>query len=118
LNELAYRKLNAEEKIRLMDGFSALRMFYMIPLFILFGIYFLLITFTNLSLQYLAYGYFIFYILIVFFLAFLSQKTLSKLGLPSNYRWMFTVAQIISLIGIAWFSLKFLELMLIMFPQF
>jgi hypothetical protein len=47
INERGYRVLSDEEKVRLMDGFSKTRAYSLIPLLILIGVYYVLMTKTE-----------------------------------------------------------------------
>ena len=58
INERGYRKLNAEQKIRLMDGFSTTRAYSMIPLLLLIAAFWFLNSETNIDKQILTAGYF------------------------------------------------------------
>jgi hypothetical protein len=98
-----YHKLDAEQKIRLMDGFSSARAYSMIPLLLLIAAYWVLDSQTNLDKQYLAIGYFGLLIVYVLARAALNQRKVAHLGLPKDYNRMFTVAQAVSLVGVAWF---------------
>ncbi len=103
ISERGFRRLSDEEKVRLMDGFSAIRAYSMIPILLLIGAYWFIATRTVVSQQYLTIGYFGLFITYVVALAFLNQHKLHQLGLPSNYRRAFTIAQAIRFLGIAWF---------------
>jgi len=52
INERDYRILSNEEKVRLMDGFSKARAYSLIPLLLLIGAYYLLMTKTALDKGY------------------------------------------------------------------
>ena len=52
INERGYRILSNEEKVRLMDGFSKARAYSLIPLLLLIGAYYLLMTKTALDKGY------------------------------------------------------------------
>lgn len=103
VNERAYRQLSKDEKVRLMDGFSTTRAYAFIPLFILIAAFWLLVTYTNINLQYLTVGYFSLLICYVLIRTGMNQQKMRQLGLPKSYQRMFTISQMISLVGIAWF---------------
>jgi hypothetical protein len=112
INERGYRHLSAEEKVRLMDGFSKARAYAMIPAFIVIGGYFILIKNTDLDRGILTMAYFGLLILYVIVRTILNHKKMSELDMPERYRKMFSLSQIISLIGVAWFFYSFLGPML------
>ena len=58
LNEAAYKKLDSDQKIRLMDGFSRTRAYSMIPLLVLVGAYWFLITRTDVDRNLVSFAYF------------------------------------------------------------
>lgn len=103
INEKGYRKLDSEEKLRLMDGFSRTRSYSMIPLLALIATFWLFSTQTNIDRRYLSIGYFGLLIVYMVARAFLNQRKLVELGLPADYRQTFTIAQGISFLGVAWF---------------
>ena len=103
VNERAYRQLSKDEKVRLMDGFSATRAYAFIPLFVLIVAFWLLVTYTTINLQYLTVGYFSLLICYVLIRTGLNQRKMHQLGLPKSYQRIFTISQMISLVGIAWF---------------
>jgi len=51
LSERGYRTLDADAKLRLMDGFSKTRSYSMIPLLVLIGAYWCLMTQTSMNKQ-------------------------------------------------------------------
>ena len=103
INERGYRVLNDEEKIRLMDGFSKTRAYSMIPLLVLIGGYYLLMTKTNIDKSILSFGYFGLLIAFVVVRSVMNHKKLASMKLPEIYRRHFTISQVVSLVGVAWF---------------
>ena len=101
--ERGYRTLNDEEKIRLMDGFSKTRAYAMIPVVVLIGAYYLLATKTNIDKEILSIVYFSLLALFVIIRSVLSHKKLTKMKLPRSYNNPYTLAQVVSLLGVAWF---------------
>jgi hypothetical protein len=86
-----------------MDGFSAARAYGLIPLVALIAVFGIVSTQTNVDRTYVGIGYFSLLILYIVARSYLSQRTLIQLELPKNYRFTFTVAQLVSLLGVAWF---------------
>ena len=103
LNERAYRTLGSEEKLRLMDGFSKTRAYSMIPLLVLIGGYWCLATQTSLNKLTLSVVYFVLLIVYVVVRSVWNQVKLAQLGMPADYQRKFTITQVVSLLGIAWF---------------
>jgi hypothetical protein len=103
VHERGFRRLSEDEKIRLIDGSSASRTYAMIPLFVLIVAYWLLVTRTQIDKTLLTVGYFALLVVYLVARALLNWRKLVQLGLPFDYLRTFTIAQIISFIGIAWF---------------
>jgi len=103
INERGYRLLDSDAKLRLMDGFSKTRSYSMIPLLILIAAYWYLITQTSLDKQLLNIGYFGLLIVYVVVRSILNQTKLTQLAMPADYRRMFSIGQVVSFLGIAWF---------------
>lgn len=103
LNERAYRTLGSEEKLRLMDGFSKTRAYSMIPLLVLIGGYWYLATQTSLNKLTLSVVYFVLLIVYVVVRSVWNQVKLAQLEMPADYQRKFTITQVVSLLGVAWF---------------
>lgn len=86
-----------------MDGFSKSRAYSLIPLLGLIGGYGLLATKTDISQKMLSTAYFSLLIAFVVVKSLLNQRKMTALNLPAAYRRCFTIAQVVSLIGVAWF---------------
>ena len=103
ISERGYRKLDAEQKVRLMDGFSTARAYSMIPLLLLIVGFWFLSSQTSIDKQYLTIGYFGLLIVYVIARVILNQRKIAQLDLPADYNRTFTMAQVVSFLGIAWF---------------
>jgi hypothetical protein len=103
LNERAYQKLGSDEKLRLMDGFSKTRAYSLVPLLVLIAAFWVLLTQTGLDRQLISIGYFAALIVYVLVRSVMNQRKLISLGMPAEYRQMFTLAQVLSFVGLAWF---------------
>ena len=103
INECGYRTLGPDEKLRLMDGFSATRMYSMVPLLALVAAFWFLVTKTEVNKQVVTIFYFGLLALYVVVRTILNQKKLTTLEMPQQYRRSFMIAQAISLVGVAWF---------------
>lgn len=109
ISERGYRGLDSEDKVRLMDGFSQKRMYSMLPLLALIGLYWFLSTQTEFDGQLLTIVYFGLLVLYVIISAVINQKILMRLQMPKDYCRLFSAAQVISLCGIAWFFFAILN---------
>lgn len=103
INERGYRKLNSDEKLRLMDGFSKTRAYSMLPLLVLIAAYYFFMTQINVDNRSLTICYFFLLVLYVVVCSFLNQRKLVQLELPADYRRMFMISQTVSFLGIACF---------------
>ncbi|MFC1759320.1 hypothetical protein ACFL2H_11230 [Planctomycetota bacterium] len=103
ISERAYRELDSDQKLRLMDGFSSTRMYSMVPLLILVAAFWYLATKTELDKSLITTAYFGLLIVYVVVRTILNQRKLLALEMPDPYRRMFMAAQAVSLVGVAWF---------------
>jgi len=103
INERGYRVLSDEEKVRLLDGFSKSRAYSLIPLLGLIVGYWLLVTKTDMDREILSASYFSLLIGFIVGKSLLDQRKMALLNLPKAYRRCFTITQVASLIGFAWF---------------
>ena len=103
INERGYRALEPDQKLRLMDGFSATRMYSMVPLLVLVAAFWFLVTKTDVNKQVVTIAYFGLLAIYVVVRTILNQKKLTTLEMPQQYRRSFMIAQAISLVGFAWF---------------
>jgi len=103
VNERAYRELDSETKVRLMDGFSKTRAYSMVPLLILIAAYWYLMTQVSANKQVLTAAYFGLLIAYVVIRSIMNRTKLSQLKMPAKYVRMFSLSQVISLLGVAWF---------------
>jgi hypothetical protein len=109
LHEKGYRRLDPEQKIRLMDGFSATRAYGLIPLVLLIAAYWLLMSQTEVDKSLLTIAYFASLIAYLGIRAFLTQRKLDQLAMPAPYRNSYTAAQTVSFVGLAWFLFAMLN---------
>ncbi len=103
ISERAYRELDSDQKLRLMDGFSSTRMYSMVPLLILVAAFWYLTTKTQLDKSLITTAYFVLLMVYVVGRTVLNQRKLLALEMPVPYRRMFMTAQAVSLVGVAWF---------------
>ena len=109
INERGYRTLSADQKVRLMDGFSAQRAYSLIPMVVLVGAYFLLSTKTSLDPTMLAGGYFVLLVVYVVVRGVLNHRKMKSLEMPDIYRRYFMISQALSVLGFAWFAFTILD---------
>jgi len=103
ISERAYRKLDSDQKLRLMDGFSATRMYSMVPVLLLVAAFWYLTTKTEIDRSLITTAYFGLLIAYVVLRTILNQRKLLAIEMPVVYRRSFMTAQVVSLVGVAWF---------------
>ncbi|MCD0462042.1 hypothetical protein [Roseiconus lacunae] len=103
ISERAYRALDSDQKLRLVDGFSSTRMYSMIPLLVLVGAFCFLTTKTDINKSTITFAYFGLLIVYVVVRTILNQRKLIALDMPVPYQRRFMTAQAVSLVGVAWF---------------
>lgn len=109
INERGYRILSAEEKLRLMDGFSSARAYSLIPLVILICVFAFLLTQTALDKSIVTGGYFTVLVVYVVLRSVWSHRKMKSLLMPATYRRYFTISQLLALLGTAWFFFTILS---------
>ena len=102
INETGYRKLEPDQKLRLMDGFSRTRAYSMIPLLALVGAFWFLMTRTKIDRNLISAAYFGLLITYIVARIILNQRKLTELDMPDHYKKTFTIAQVVSFCGVAW----------------
>ena len=86
ISERAYRELDSDQKLRLMDGFSSTRMYSMIPLLVLVAAFWYLTTKTEINKSLIAAAYFGLLIVYVVVRTILNQRKLVVLGYPGIFQ--------------------------------
>jgi hypothetical protein len=102
INESGYRKLEPDQKLHLMDGFSRTRAYSMIPLLALVGAFWFFMTSTDIDRNLISVAYFGLLIAYIVVRIILNQRKLTDLDMPDHYKKTFTIAQIVSFCGVAW----------------
>lgn len=110
ISEKGLRKLSAEQKVRLLDSFSKMRMYYTIPLIVLLGVFFFLeYQFKELSF-YWFWGFMVLIIAFQLAMTYVIVKKLKSINMPLEYirkaifaRWII-FAGLIVLIGMIVFD--------------
>ena len=103
LNERGYRKLDKEQKLRLMDGFSSVRAYSILPIVVILLVYWLLVTKTELNRAVLSYGYFAVLLLHMVGRTVFDQQKMSRLEMPREYQRVYALSQGITFSGLTWF---------------
>lgn len=103
VGERGYRSLGPDEKLRLMDGFSANRAYSLIPLVVLIGVFYLVMTTTALPRVAVTIGYFVLLVGYVVVRLVLNHQKMVSLAMPASYMRFYAVAQAISMVGVAVF---------------
>lgn len=103
ISERGYRELDSDAKVRLMDGFSKTRSYSLIPLLVLIAAFWYLATKTSVDKGMLSFAYFGLLIFYVVVRSIMNQAKLTQLKMPADYRRMFTISQVVILLGVAWF---------------
>ena len=110
ISEKGLRRLQAEQKVKLLDSFSKMRMYYTIPPIVLLGFFFFLIyRFKELSF-YWFWGFIVLIIAFQLVMTYIIVKKLKSIDMPLEYirkaifaRWII-FAGLIILIGMIVFD--------------
>lgn len=112
LSEKAMKQLNADQKVQLMDAFSGIRKYSLIPLVVILVGYLLMV---NAKVLTGAWGHVIFLGGIVAYLLvsqIITYRRLRRLSLPEEYIRTFRFSQVIVLLGFAcWVGLSLRNLL-------
>ena len=103
LNRRAFNILSPEEQHRLLCDFTSARRYSMIPVFVIVVIYLILLIQTKIDRTLLSIGFFSALFLVVVFRSIWNHVQLVRLEMPPEYRSRYTIVQIVSMFGIAWF---------------
>lgn len=103
INERGYRTLSSDEKLRLMDEFSWDRAFALIPIVLLGVLFWLLATKTAMDRATLQVTFFTLLAIYIVSRIAWNLRRLNQLNMPGEYQRMFTISQVISLLGLGWF---------------
>ncbi len=103
INERAMKKLTADEKVKLIDGFSGLRLYSIIPIVVVIGLFVVLNRYSTLS----SITVFVIYISLLLFIVFALQmvvhKKLLSLEFPKSYLKMYHISRVFYLTGFGGF---------------
>ncbi len=108
LAERALRLLTPEQKLSLIDGFSGMRAYSMIPIVLLIGVFFALTRYIPSAADLWLTGYWIALALYVVVSFFYTRRRLIDLGLPRDYLQLHTVARAVRLVGLGSLVVGFL----------
>lgn len=100
ISEKGLKRLDAEQKSRLLDAFSFHRIFYLVPLLALLVLYTVLIRALNDAIPLLFVLFLMFMVLYIIGYNLLSYRKLKKIEMPKDYIFHFILARTISFFGI------------------
>lgn len=103
ISERAMKELTIDEKAKLIDAFSGMRAYSLIPLSIIICGYFLIMRYTDINRVVLSVVYFSLIILFIIISNIYVYKKLSKLNFPATYLKTHVFSKLISFIGIGIF---------------
>jgi hypothetical protein len=86
-----------------MDGFSKTRAYSVIPLVVLVILFYFVATQVKIDQIVLMVSYFALLLTYVVVNAIINQRKLQALQMPKPYQRFFTLAQVVSMLGVAWF---------------
>ena len=101
LGEKAYKLLNAEEKAKIMDGFSGMRAFALIPLFLIIGLFWFAAKYSVLNEKLIFYGYPIALIVYLAVIHNIVTSKFKKLEFKEEFIKKYLFSRLISYVGIA-----------------
>jgi hypothetical protein len=101
LNERAIRTLNSEEKVKLIDSFSNMRKYNLIPIIVLIGLFFFLTSYFPEFYLTIIISYFGLLIIFVIITSLRTFKKLHKLELPAIYIKRYIVSMIVQYFGLS-----------------
>ncbi len=104
LHERGYRQLTPEEKLRLMDGFSATRAYSIIPLMIGLGVYWVLSNQPGINQRALGTGFVVAFAAYIVLRLYFNYRKIVALEMPPHYRSAYVSSQGIALAGVAWLT--------------
>jgi hypothetical protein len=100
LNEKAMKLLSVEEKLNLIDAFSSMRAYSLIPIVFIIGGYWLLVKYSEIGDQILSIAYFGSLIMYLAVIHIYSYKVLFKFNYPERFIQAYTVFRVVSFVGI------------------
>lgn len=99
LNEKALKTITSDEKVKLIDGFSKLRKYNLIPIIILIGTFFILSYFLKEYTIVISIGCFILLALDIVVTSIYTYKKLKEFEMPKEYFSYYNIARILSYLG-------------------
>jgi len=100
LNEQAMKELPEKKKIELIDGFSSMRTYSMIPIIIIIAGFYYVVTNTSIKHDHLMYAYFLALILYIAISQTYIYIKLLKLDFPSSYVKKYILSKVIIFAGV------------------
>ncbi len=112
IQERAFRKLEPEQKVRVMDAFSGLRMYSMLPLFVLLGVFLVTLRYARHLLVELQAAFFVLLLVHMVVMHVLIRRRLAAAKLPPVYARRLLLSRHVAQIGLLLFigAIAFREL--------
>jgi hypothetical protein len=107
INENALKELSIEEKAKLIDGFSAMRIYSILPVAVICIAYIVAIKFMTINHAILISTYLLFLLLYIIVISVFVFRKLSSLGYPKGYINKYALSRVIQFIGIGIFFIAF-----------
>lgn len=101
INEKATKELSEKKKIELIDEFSSMRIYNIVPIFLIIGGFYYAVENTKINSEQLFYAYYFSLILYVLISQTYVYKKLIKLDFPKTYVQKFVFSRIILFVGVA-----------------
>jgi|WetSurMetagenome_2_1015567.scaffolds.fasta_scaffold915455_1 hypothetical protein len=103
INENALKGLSIEEKAKLIDGFSGIRIYSIIPVAVICIAYIVAIKFMTINHAILISTYLLFLLLYIIVISVFVFRKLSNLGYPKSYINKYALSRVIQFIGVGIF---------------
>jgi hypothetical protein len=100
INEKALKELSIEEKAKLIDGFSAMRIYSIIPVAVICFVYIFAMKFMAINHAILISTYLFFLLLYIIVIGVIVFRKLSSLEYPKSYINKYVLSRIIQFVGV------------------
>ena len=100
VNEKALSKLSSDQKVLLLDGFSKMRIYNLIPLVVIIALYFYLLKNSSFNGHLIKAFYYLSLIAYLGVLIILVQKKLRSLNLPNSYIKTYSIVQALQIVAL------------------
>ena len=103
ISRQALKELSSEEKAALLDAFSGMQAYSLVPLIVLLALYFGLFQFTSVSVFAITVGYFALLVAYAIWSYWFTRRKLATLDLPDSYLRKHGMARTIQYVGLGVF---------------